>query len=188
MKKKSCAIISHRPTRFKWKYKENYAGCKRLKKRLHDQFVMLYEHGVRRFYVGGGLGVDLWAGEILLDMKKQPEYAELELVVVIPFPGHDDAWEGPTRRRFSFLKDHSQVVLASSEIGAEGYRRRNFYLVDHADCMVAVFDGDQSIRSGIGQTVLQAERKGIPVILIHPDSGKVTLPNNDNVRSIHDQE
>ena len=58
----SCAVIGHKPTRFKFKYKENMSGCKRLKKRLHDQFVLLYEKGVRRFYVGGALGVDMWAG------------------------------------------------------------------------------------------------------------------------------
>lgn len=31
MSVKSCAITGHRPTRFKFGYKENYAGCKRLK-------------------------------------------------------------------------------------------------------------------------------------------------------------
>lgn len=46
---KSCAITGHRPTRFKFKYNEDYAGCKRLKKRLHDQFAALYEQGVREY-------------------------------------------------------------------------------------------------------------------------------------------
>ena len=65
---KSCAITGHRPTRFKFKYNEDYSGCKRLKKRLHDQFAALYEQGVRKFLVGGALGVDMWSGEILLEM------------------------------------------------------------------------------------------------------------------------
>ena len=37
-----CAIISHHPKRFKWKYKESNNGCKRLKKRLNGQIVALY--------------------------------------------------------------------------------------------------------------------------------------------------
>lgn len=73
----SCAITGHRPTRFKFKYDENNSGCKRLKKRLHDQFVLLYDQGARRFLVGGALGVDMWSGEILLNLKKQPEYGEV---------------------------------------------------------------------------------------------------------------
>ena len=82
---KSCAITGHRPARFKWKYKENNTGCKRLKKRLRDQIVALYEQGVRRFYVGGALGVDMWAGEILLQLKEQPEYNDIELFIALPF-------------------------------------------------------------------------------------------------------
>jgi uncharacterized phage-like protein YoqJ len=54
----TCAITGHRPTRFKFKYNENNNGCKRLKKRLRDQFIDLYGQGVRRFYLGGALGVD----------------------------------------------------------------------------------------------------------------------------------
>ena len=71
----TCAVAGHRPTRFKWKYKENNNGCKRLKKRMHDQFIVLYEKGVRRFLVGGSLGVDQWAGEIILRLKEQSESA-----------------------------------------------------------------------------------------------------------------
>lgn len=56
---KSCAITGHRPVRFKWKYQENDTRCKRLKRRMQEQFTLLYEQGVRRFYVGGALGVDM---------------------------------------------------------------------------------------------------------------------------------
>lgn len=55
---KICAITGHRPVRFKWKYNENNNGCKRLKRRLKEQFTLLYRQGVRRFYIGGAHGVD----------------------------------------------------------------------------------------------------------------------------------
>ena len=42
MELRTCAVTGHRPTRFKWKYNENNNGCKRLKKRMHDQFIVLY--------------------------------------------------------------------------------------------------------------------------------------------------
>ena len=75
---KICAVTGHRPTRFKFKYNENYSGCKRLKKRLRDQFILLYGQGIRCFLVGGALGVDMWSGEILLELKQQPEYSDIE--------------------------------------------------------------------------------------------------------------
>ena len=174
---KTCAITGHRPTRFKFKYNENYAGCKRLKKRLHDQFILLYEQGVSRFLVGGALGVDMWSGEILLRLKEQPEYSEIELMIALPFVGHDSTWDDRSKLRMAFLIKHSTktvTVGASDQPPVVNYRRRNEFLVNQADCLLAVYDNDRSIRSGTGMTVNLARKKGIPVICIHPDTGIVS--------------
>lgn len=173
----ACAITGHRPTRFKWKYKENYSGCKRLKKRLGEQFEGLYREGVRHFYVGGALGVDLWAGEVLLRLKEQPGFEELELFIVLPFAGHDKLWDERSCQRMAFLIRHSAQTVTlgqSGENAAALYKRRNEYMVDHADILLAVYDNDKAIRSGTGQTVHYAQRKGLPVILIHPDTAAVS--------------
>lgn len=171
---KICAIAGHRPTRFKFKYNEHYAGCKRLKKRLHDQFIFLYEQGVRRFLVGGALGVDMWSGEILLKIKEQPEYSDIELVIVLPHPDHDAQWDERSKKRMAFLREHcAECITIGTDTGPESYYKRNRYLVDHADCLVAVYDGSEKERSGIGQTVQYAESKKKAVLTIHPDTGKV---------------
>ena len=52
MKICSCAVIGQHPTRFKFKYNEYMTSCKRIKKRMHDVFVSLYQRGVRCFFVG----------------------------------------------------------------------------------------------------------------------------------------
>jgi len=171
----SCAITGQRPTRFKWKYNENNNGCKRLKKRMRDQFILLYEKGVRRFYVGGALGVDLWAGEIILRLKEQLEYGDMELIVTLPFPGHDEEWDARSRERLAFLIRHSAECITIGKIACrESFLQRNRYMVNHADCVLAVYDNDRNIRSGTGQTVHYAEIKSLPIILIHPDTAIVS--------------
>lgn len=37
----------------------------------------------------------------------------------------------------------------------------------------SVYDNDRAVRSGTGMTVRYAEKKGKPVVLIHPDTGIV---------------
>ncbi len=171
----TCAVTGHRPTRFKWKYKENNNGCKRLKKRMHDQFIALYEKGVRRFLVGGSLGIDQWAGEIILRLKEQPEYSDIELVVVLPFPGHDAQWDPRSRERLAFLIQHcAECITIGKSAGQESYVQRNRYMVDHADCLLAVYDGESNLRSGTMQTVNYAGRKNLAMIFIHPDTAIVT--------------
>ena len=58
--KKSCAVTGPKPTRFKFGYKEDYSLCKKIKKAMLEQFKRLYhEKGVRRFYIGGAMGVHI---------------------------------------------------------------------------------------------------------------------------------
>lgn len=172
----ACAVTGHRPTRFKWKYNENNNGCKRLKKRMHDQFIALYEKGVRPFLVGGSLGVDQWAGEIILRLKEQPEYSDIELVVVLPFPGHDAQWDTRSRERLAFLiRQSTECITVGKTTGRESYIQRNRYMVDHADCLLAVYDVESNLNSRTIQTVNYAKNKNLNTIFIHPDTAIVTF-------------
>ena len=170
----SCAITSQRPTRFKFKYQEYMTSCKRLKKRLHDVFAELYRRGVRRFYVGGALGVDLWAGEILLEMRRREEYQGLEIVLVYPFPGHDERWDPKSRERLRHLKENcDQFVMGSKIVGAQGYWERTAYMVEHADCLAAVYDDESPGPSGVEAALRMAEVQKILVVQICPKTGGV---------------
>lgn len=176
----SCGITGHRPARFKFKYQEKFSLCKKIKKRLSEQFELLYQKGVRRFYVGGALSVDMWAGEILLRLKERPEYSDIELIIALPFEGHEKNWDARSKTRLAFLIRHSSetVTVGNNSVNVqESYKKRNYYIVDRADVLVAVYDDDRSVHSGTGQTVRYAMRKQIPVILIHPDTATViSLP------------
>lgn len=173
----SCAISGHRPTRFKFGYKETHTGCKRLKRVMREQFDLLYQQGVREFYVGGALGVDMWAAEILLRMKEQSAYSDLLLHMVLPFAGHDANWDERSRERLRFIMRHcvdTVIIGIPGQLPLACYKLRNQYLVDHADCLLAVYDSDRRIRSGTGQTVHYAQRRGLhPIILVHPDTSDV---------------
>lgn len=80
-----CAITGHRPSRFKFKHSEDDALCKKIKANLLEVFRKLHdEKEVRRFYVGGALGVDMWAAEQILRLKEQPGYGDIKLVVALP--------------------------------------------------------------------------------------------------------
>lgn len=101
---------------------------------MKEEIIKLYETGVTCFYVGGSLGVDLWAGEIVLRLKEQPGYEGIELVLVIPYEGHDFSWDERSRKRLRFLIKHSKEYLIAGEKNCrESYRKRNIYMIDQTD-------------------------------------------------------
>lgn len=175
MRQVACAVTGHRPSRFKFKYSEDYSLCKKIKRAMLEQFKRLYdEHGVRRYYVGGALGVDMWAGELILRLKEQPGYGDIELVVVLPFEGHDSKWDERSKRRMDFLlRMCSDCVVIGKEDCRENYIKRNCYMVDHADYLVAVYDNERNLRSGTMQTVRYAQNKGITISFVNPDTATV---------------
>lgn len=182
---KSCAVTGHRPTRFKFKYKEDYTLCKKIKKAMREQFMRLYdEDGVRRVYVGGSLGVDLWAGEIVLRLKEMPGYEEIELAVVLPFPAHEQKWDERSQKRLEFLIRHSVECLIIGERDCrDSYVKRNCYMVDQAEYLLAIYDNDRGRHADPIQAVKYAENLGRKIILIHPDTAIVSEINRNNKSS-----
>lgn len=173
---KVCAVTGHRPTRFKFKYNEDYTLCKKIKKAILEQFKRMYdEQDVRHIYVGGALGVDMWAGEIALRLKEMPGYGDLQLHIALPFDGHDSKWDKRSRERMAFLIWHStECVTIGKTNSSESYYARNRYMVDHADMLLAVFDNEKEMRSGTLHTVNYARKKQMPILLIHPDTARVS--------------
>lgn len=170
----TCSIIGHNPKRFKFKYKETNTGCKRIKKRLKEQIAALYESGIHAFLISGILGVDIWAGEIILQMKKEPQYSGLELTVIVPFDENDRRWDERSKRRLANLKKHSSVVIVGNRSGEECYFQREQYMLSHADCLIAVFDNDFTIQSNVARVVSHALKTGMPIVYIHPDNAGVS--------------
>ena len=137
-------------------------------------FMLLYEKGVRRFYVGGALGVDMWAGEQLLNLKEQPGYEEIEIMIVLPFEGHDGGWDERSRKRMRILKQRcTECLVIGKNNSQKNYIKRNCFMVDHSDYMVAVYDNERSLESGTMQAVDYAEQRGLYIVLIHPDTADV---------------
>lgn len=174
---KACAVTGHRPTRFKFKYNEDYSLCRKIKRTMQEQFKRLHdEEGIRRIYVGGTLGVDMWAGEIVLRLKETPGYEDMELVVVLPFHGHNIKWDERSKKRLSFLIRHStENIIIGKDDCRESYIRRNCYMVDHASYLLAIYDNNPKMQSGTMQMVDYAKQKKLQMVLIHPDTAGITV-------------
>lgn len=167
----TCAFTGHRPRSFPWKGDETAPGCALLKKTLAEQIKLLADRGVTDWLSGMAQGVDLWAAEIVLDLKeKNPA---LRLHCILPCEGQERKWMASEQERYrSILRQADEVIYVNREYSANCMLERNRWLVDHSSVLLAVYNG--IYRSGTGMTVRYAKQLGREVIVIDPVSRSVS--------------
>lgn len=167
MIEKCCAFTGHRPKKFPWHDNEADARCVALKEVLMEQIVKLANTGYTDFFSGMAEGVDTWAALAVLALKK--ENPALKLHCVLPWKGQADKWSASARELyFSILTQADSVVYVSQEYGKDCMLKRNRYLVDHAACLLAIYNGEW--RGGTAMTVRYAQKKMRSILIIDPIS------------------
>ena len=112
-------------------------------------------------------GTDTWAALAVLTLKQQ--LPALELHCVLPCEGQADGWSASARERyFAILGQADEVVYVSREYSKGCMLERNRYLVDHAACLLAIYNGEW--RGGAAMTVRYARKLNRGIHIIHPVS------------------
>ena len=165
MIEKCCAFTGHRPRKFPWGYDETDTRCVALKQELTQEITKLVNAGYVDFLSGMAEGGDTWAALAVLALKK--ENPALKLHCVLPCEGQAGGWTASARERyFSILEQAGEVVYVSREYREGCMLERNRYLVDHAACLLAVYNGER--RGGTAMTVRYARKLGREIITIDP--------------------
>ena len=77
------------------------------------------------FFVGGALGVDMWAGEQLLTLKAQTGYEDIKIIVVIPFIGYDSKWPDQSRHRLKkLIQNANDSIVISHSADVSSYKKK----------------------------------------------------------------
>ena len=168
--KKSCSFTGHRPSRFSFGYDENDDRCARLKTVMREQIMALVAEGVAKYYSGMALGVDTWAAEIVLDLKKS--HSDLRLIAVRPCETQADHWTVEQRERhFDILEACDDIITMQLRYSRAAIFERNKYLIDIAGNLLAVYDGGSN--GGTAYTVGYGRHQQRRIIIINPDTSAV---------------
>ncbi len=120
------------------------------------------------FLCGCAKGADILCGEIILDIK-QSSRPDIKLICAIPFHEYADRWTAEWKERYrDLLKGADKVIQVCDGYQPGCFHRRNRYLVDNCDSLIAVYDG--SDKGGTAYTVKYARQKGKEIIIINPDT------------------
>lgn len=161
---KTCAFTGYRPSKMPWGYDETDARCVEFRFRLREALEYLIGQGYTDFMSGGALGFDQMAARIVLSLREK--YPWIRLIMVIPFDGQADKWSREQRGRWlEIIEASDRVIRISHEYDKGVFFKRNHYLVENADLLLAAFDGQPG---GTAGTVAYAKRHGVRVVRIPP--------------------
>ena len=150
-----CAFTGHRP--------EKVIGSEgKIIVQLRREIEKAIADGYKVFLTGMSRGVDLWAADIVLELRRYNK--DLKLVCVIPFEGMEDWWTADWKKHYDLVRRQADFVwVLSDRYSKEAYQSRNQWLVDHASRLIAIFNGSPS---GTGNTIRYAREMGVATHII----------------------
>jgi uncharacterized phage-like protein YoqJ len=111
---------------------------------------------------GMALGVDQWAAQICIDMN-------IPFIAAVPFEGQESVWPEESKKTYKNLLDKAQriVVVCEGKYAAWKMQKRNEWMVDNSDVLIAVWDGESG---GTANCVAYAESVGKKIVRISPEA------------------
>ena len=118
--------------------------------------------GFQTFISGVARGVDLWAAEIVLDLRYAGE--PLRLICASPYCGFESRWSREWQERYRQVMERADLVrFISTGYSRDCFQRRNEWMVDHSARVIAAYNGEPG---GTRNTIRYANAQGVPVVYL----------------------
>lgn len=155
LRKHRCCFTGHRPE--KLAMTETQVCCL-----LDEAIRQAVTDGFTTFITGMAKGVDLWAAEIVLRLRKSD--SRIKLVCALPHEGFGQHWKGGWTEKFNrVLREADLIRLVQKEFSYSSYQRRNEWMVDRSSRIIAVYNGAPG---GTKNTLDYAAKAGVPCVIL----------------------
>ena len=160
-----CMFTGHRPKGLSFGYNERDSRCKKLKKALKKLILnKIQEENTTAFLSGMALGTDMFAAEIVLKLKEK--FRDITLTAILPCRTQAARWNKEAIARYELiLAKCDKIIVLQDEYTPSCMHKRNSYMVEHSDCVIAVWSG---IEGGTANTIHFATERHLPVTVLDP--------------------
>ena len=105
---KRIAFTGYRPQKMPFGFDETDNRCIDFKKRLRDTIENFIWQGYQHFISGGAMGMDMYAAEIVLELKEK--YPQISLEMVSPFDDQAAKWKPEYQQRHRRLFQAADIT------------------------------------------------------------------------------
>ena len=150
-----CCFTGHRPEKLHGDEQEIKTG-------LESAILRAIDSGYDCFISGMSRGVDIWAAEIVLELKR--DIPELQLIAALPYEGMGNSWNAVWKDRYLAILDKADRVKVFSSTYHRGvYFERDKWMVDMCSRVIAVYHGEPG---GTKSTIDYAGFQGVEVVAV----------------------
>lgn len=139
------------------------------------------KYGVDTFrYISGmALGVDTIFFETALYLREHSGEFTVQVIAAVPFLGQERQWPRESRKEYHELLKQADETIVVSKGGYEAWKmqRRNEFMVDHSDVVVAVYNGAKF--GGTKNCVDYAIKRNKDIIVINPMNNSIDWGKNN---------
>ena len=129
-----CCFTGHRPEKL-------HQSEKVIIKQLQSEIKEAVGKGYTTFITGMAKGVDIWAAEIVIKLRRKDP--RIKLICALPYPDFGQHWKDGWSERFNDIMSQADFVkVVCNEFSYNSYQLRNKWMVDHSSYLIAVFNGE----------------------------------------------
>lgn len=133
-----------------------------VKQQLQKEIRKSIQDGFNIFISGMARGVDIWASEIVLQLKN--EGYPIKLICALPYDGFENNWSVYWQNKYNLILSRADLVRCiSTHYSPDCFKLRNEWMVNHSSRVIAVYNGKSG---GTRNTINYANNNNVPVRII----------------------
>ncbi|RSD26544.1 DUF1273 domain-containing protein [Mesobacillus subterraneus] len=125
-------------------FQHDHPAAEYIKIAIKKSLLPLIDEGLEWVMISGQLGVELWAGEAVLDL--QEEFPDLKLSVFTPFLNQEEAWKEANKEWYESVlagADHVDSITRKPYENPWQFKLKNQFFVEKSDVMILLYDPEK---------------------------------------------
>ncbi|WP_246942037.1 DUF1273 domain-containing protein [Bacillus pinisoli] len=141
-------------------FQKEHKGIHYIKKAIRKRLIPLIEEGLEWVIISGQLGTELWAAEVVIELKK--EYP-VQLGILTPHLQQEEKWNEGNKEQYEWILSRADFIDSITKRPYENpgqLKVKNQYIVQKTDGLLAFYDD---------------EKKGSPFFMVQEAQKKMNL-------------
>ncbi|MDL2226999.1 DUF1273 domain-containing protein [Deltaproteobacteria bacterium OttesenSCG-928-M10] len=157
---KTACFSGHRPQKLYSLVETSGGSIDNLRENVRGEILKAIGQGYQSFICGMAHGFDLICGCLVVEIKKEERFRDIQLVAAMPFPEHGftSPWCVPHQL---VLSNADRVETVCPSFNKKAYLERNRFMVDRSSLLICYFDG---LPGGTEHTVRYAVEKHLNIV------------------------